>query len=141
MLSALNASLVGLVAAPVALPPAPDATTAPAVVPRVPWLDPAACAPCLGLGLLRGVDPARRMWLVHTPVPAGALAAACTVLARGALALPPALALAADPAARCPYLSFDFSATADVAGANQRRPRLNLARRRLAGGGGGHVQQ
>lgn len=81
-------------------------------------------------GLVRAVDVSRRLFFVHTPV-APALLPQVTVLARGPLALPAQLAMAAGPAARCPYLSFDFSA-ASVAGTNQRKARVGLGRKRLA---------
>ncbi len=150
LLTAFNASIVGLLSAATAPAAAPTSAAAStpanddAAVVRVPWPGPgdySSGAALLGLGVVCAVDAARRVWYVRTPVVTEQLESVA-VFARGPLLLPAALAATttmdgdgawAEP---CPYASFDFTAAAgEVAGTAQRRPRLNLARKRLLSAG------
>lgn len=86
--------------------------------------------PCLGLGLVRGIDPSSGTLYLLTPVPLDSSLRYCTVLARGPLQLPLVM-LDLRTGGPNPYLSTE-ALSGD--GASQLTTgRINIARRR--GGG------
>jgi hypothetical protein len=58
------------------------------------------------------------------------------VLVRGSLSVPDSFAGVFGFAARCPYVTFDFSA-AEVSGGGERKSRIGLARKRHGSQAGG----
>lgn len=132
LLRSLNASLVGLLAAPPASGdpggdrmPGGDGGMARGGItvcdePAGQWAD----HPCLGLGLVRSVDEASGMLFVSTPVPAAQLATV-TVLVRSSLDLPIALL---QPTALTPASPFLAADALRAGGGDQMRSRNNLLR-------------
>eukprot|EP00741_Cyanophora_paradoxa_P025722 tig00000388_g24821.t1 len=132
---AFNAALVALVAdprpmRPAGLPAAPgDEPRAGVGAPLPHFLAEPPLAHCEGLGIVRGIDTARGVLHILTPVPPARLARVNT-LVRGALALPPPL-LAQGPSRQDQYVVSEHL-TASTAGAAPLRPRPNLDRKRLS---------
>lgn len=83
--------------------------------------------PCVGLGIVRAVDVARRLLFIVTPADPADLEAV-TVLAAGSLDLPVILH-AEGVLANGPYLTAEFSASQVVGGA-LRSSRTTLARKK-----------
>lgn len=81
---------------------------------------------CLGLALIRSVDPAAGTLYVLTPVPVG-LAATADSLLLGKLELPLGLLLASPHSS--PYLAMNALSGAEATGAGAMRSRNNLLRR------------
>ena len=86
---------------------------------------------CLGLALVRSVDPAAGVLFLLTPVPV-ALAAMADALLLGKLELP--LALLLSPPHSCPYVALGALSGAEATGASAMRSRNNLLRRGAAAG-------
>jgi polynucleotide 5'-hydroxyl-kinase GRC3/NOL9 len=93
----------------------------------------APTAACLGLAVVRAVDPVRQVLYVLTPVLPDVLQR-CTTLCRGALELPSEMLLHGAGAGSLPYITLSFSSTS-VKGAKNRSTRSNLNRKKFAGGG------
>jgi polynucleotide 5'-hydroxyl-kinase GRC3/NOL9 len=84
---------------------------------------------CVGLALVRSVDPGAGMLYLLTPVPV-ALASTADTLLLGKLELP--LALLLSPPHSCPYVALGALSGAEATGASSMRSRNNLLRRGTA---------
>lgn len=81
---------------------------------------------CIGLGIVRNIDPARKLLYVLTPVPLETLHRVNTLL-KGILEIPAALMLSTKQGS-VPYVSSEFSY--ELRGAGARKVRYNLLRRK-----------
>lgn len=81
---------------------------------------------CIGLGIVRNIDPAKRVLYVLTPLSLDALHQVNTLL-KGNLEIPAALFLSTKQV-NAPYISSEFSY--DLRGAGARKVRYNLLRRK-----------
>lgn len=84
-------------------------------------------AECIGLGIVRNIDPARKLLYVLTPLPLDRLQQVNALL-KGNIEIPAAIMLSTKQA-NAPYVSSEFSF--DVRGAGSRKIRYNLLRKSL----------
>eukprot|EP00050_Salpingoeca_kvevrii_P012688 m.24193 g.24193 ORF g.24193 m.24193 type:complete len:535 (-) comp4241_c0_seq1:131-1735(-) len=115
ILRALNATVVGLCHSPVERP-----------VGALPVVEAGYEAECIGLGVIRAIDPEQQLFFIITPLSPAQLAQV-NLLVRGELELP-SLLLLQDVIGSAPYATTEFS-SANVVGRGQRKTRTNLGRK------------
>ncbi|KJE96214.1 hypothetical protein CAOG_06569 [Capsaspora owczarzaki ATCC 30864] len=123
VLFAFNVSVVGLLKhddSALAFDLGEFSATSPQILASTPQ------SPCIGLGIVRGIDPVNQLFYISTPVPL-ALLGHVGILTRTSLELPTTLLLK-ESLADAPYMTFAFPSI--LAGGGVRKNRKNLQRRK-----------
>ncbi|XP_031552289.1 polynucleotide 5'-hydroxyl-kinase NOL9-like isoform X2 [Actinia tenebrosa] len=121
VLVSLNASVVGLAVSPNAPETHEGRSDLPKFFKDTPIIE------CVGLGMVRNIDPNNKLFYILTPVPLDQLQRVNTLL-KGNLEIPATLLLK-ERRPGSPYVSSEFSY--DIKGAGVRKVRYNLQRKQL----------